>query len=257
MTLIDTHTHLFLPQFNVDRELVVHTAIEKGVQKMLLPDIDSSTTGSMLAVAADYPDHCLPMIGLHPTSVRENFLEEISRIRKALPEMKFWGIGETGIDLYWDKTHLDQQIESFRIHIGLAIEFNLPLIIHCRDSFAEITRIIDEENHDQLTGIFHAFTGTPEQAEKIMGYGFKMGIGGIVTFKNSGLDRVVSDIPLEHLVLETDSPYLAPVPFRGKRNESANLVYITEKIAELQGVSVEEVAAATSRNACELFGIEL
>ena len=255
MRLIDTHTHLFLPAFNQDRDRVVHAAIKNGVEKMLLPDVDGSTTASMLSLAESYPDRCLPMIGLHPGSVKENFQAEISRIRNLLQNRKFWGIGETGIDLYWDRTFLDQQIESFRSHISLAREYQLPLIIHCRDSFADIVNVLDEENHDSLTGIFHAFTGNLEQALRIISYGFKIGIGGIVTFKNSGLGKTIGDIDPGHIVLETDSPYLAPVPRRGKRNESSYLVHITEKLAEIYGMSIEEIAEITTKSANELFGL--
>ncbi len=257
MILTDTHTHLFLPAFGKDREEVVRSAVGKGVAKMFLPDVDGSTTDSMLALADAFPDHCFPMIGLHPTSVRENFSDEIERIRNILPGRKFWGIGETGIDLYRDKTYRHQQVESFRMHITLAREHHLPLIIHCRDSFAEISEILDREHDGSLTGIFHAFTGSIEQARKITAFGFKIGIGGIVTFKNSGLDKTVRAMDPRQIVLETDSPYLAPVPKRGKRNESAYLVYTAEKIAEIHNMSVEEIADITTGNAAEIFGFDV
>jgi len=253
--LVDTHTHLFLPAFNGDRDRVVRAAIENGVEKMMLPDVDESTTGSMLNLAEAYPDRCLPMIGLHPVSVKENFNSEIHRIRDLLRNRKFWGIGETGIDLYRDKTFRDQQIGSFRSHICLAREYQLPLIIHNRDSFSEIINVLDEENHDSLTGIFHAFNGNIREARRIISFGFKIGIGGMLTFRNSGLAETVGNIDPVHIVLETDSPYLAPVPVRGKRNESSYLVHIAEKLAEIYGMSVEDIARITTRNASELFGL--
>jgi TatD DNase family protein len=256
VNLVDTHTHLFLPAFNQDREEIVQSAIDSGVNRMLLPDIDSSTTASMISLADAYPDHCLPMAGLHPTSVKDDFSKEIDKIRDLLIQRKFWGIGETGIDLYWDKKYLEQQVESLKIHISLAKEYKLPLIIHCRDSFSEIVDILDNQDIDEVVGIFHAFTGTLEQARKIISYGFKIGIGGIVTFKNSGLDQTLKEIEPIHLVLETDSPYLTPTPHRGKRNESSYLILIAEKLAEIYNRPLEEIAEITTRNANELFGLE-
>ena len=255
VTLVDTHSHLFLPAFDQDRDEVVQIAIRNGVKKILMPDVDAGTTNHMLDLADRFPDHCFPMIGLHPTSVKNNFQEELKRIKELLSGRKFWGIGETGIDLYWDKTFIEQQRESFKVHIFLAREHKLPLVIHCRESFSEITRILDMEIDDSLKGIFHAFTGNIEEAQKIISYGFKIGIGGIVTFKNSGLAETVKSIDLRHIVLETDSPYLAPSPFRGKRNESSYLVYIVNKLADIYDMPPEKIAEITTNNANEIFGL--
>lgn len=255
MIFIDTHTHLYLREFNADRDEVVAAALETGVMKMLLPNVDGKTIQAMHALSDKYPEHCLPMIGLHPTSVDQGYADEIIRIRGLLNQRKYWGIGETGMDLYWDKTYALQQEESFREHIILAKESGLPLIIHARNSFSELFRIMDEENDDSIEGIFHAFTGDLVQAGKIIDYGFKLGIGGILTFKNSHLDEVLKEIDLQHIVLETDAPYLAPVPKRGKRNEPAYLINTAQKLADIQQLSLEEVADVTSRNASSLFKI--
>ena len=224
---------------------------------MLLPNVDGRTAKAMHSLADKYPDHCLPMIGLHPTSVKDGFWEEIERIKKYLTTRKYWGIGETGIDLYWDKTFLAQQEDSFREHINLAKEYRLPLIIHARNSYDEIFMIMDRENDDTLRGIFHAFTGNTDQAERIIDYGFKLGIGGIVTFRNSGLETVVKEIDLQHIVLETDAPFLAPVPRRGRRNEPAYLLFTAEKIAEIHQVSLETIAEITTENSASLFAINI
>ncbi|HEC44518.1 MAG TPA: TatD family deoxyribonuclease [Bacteroides sp.] len=257
MIFIDTHTHLYLREFKEDRDEVVNSALDKGILKMFMPNVDGSTVNAMHALADRYPDNCLPMIGLHPTSVKKDYTRELSKLKNLLDTRKYWGIGETGIDLYWDKTFAKQQEESFRDHIILAKETGLPLVIHARNSFDELFTIMDKENDDSLTGIFHAFTGNKEQADHIIGYGFKLGIGGIVTFKNSDLDSVVKDIDLEHIILETDAPYLAPVPLRGKRNEPAYLVHTAEKIAGLKKVSLDEIAENTTRNAVSLFNVKI
>jgi TatD DNase family protein len=232
-------------------------ALEKGIQKMLLPNVDGTTIDRMHELADAYPGQCLPMIGLHPTSVDIEFREEIRKLKKFLGERKYWGIGETGIDLYWDRTFAKQQEESFTEHISLAREYKLPLIIHARNSFDELFRIMDDEIDDSLKGIFHAFTGNIAEAKHIIEYGFKLGIGGIVTFKNAGLDKIIKEIDLQHIVLETDAPYLAPVPFRGKRNEPAYLIHTAEKLAEIYGLSFETIADITTRNAASLFQIKI
>jgi len=256
MILIDTHTHLFLEHFDKDREEVIKDSIKNGVQKLFIPNIDSSTTKQVVKMGKDYPNICYPILGLHPTSVKENYKEELEDLEHWLAKEKFYGIGETGIDLYWDKTFIKEQEEAFRYQINLAKQTELPLIIHSRESFDEIFSIIDELNDDRLKGIFHSFTGSIEQAEKILSYkGFKIGIGGIVTFKNSGLADVVAKIGLEHLVLETDSPYLAPAPNRGKRNQSSYLTLIAQKIADVYHVDMETVAKITTENAKKLFQI--
>jgi len=224
---------------------------------MFLPNVDGGTVKAMHSLADKFPDQCLPMIGIHPTSVKEGFIEEIERIKEDLGRRKYWGIGETGIDLYWDRTFAKQQEESFREHINLAKEHGLPLIIHARNSYDEIFGILDRENDDRLNGIFHAFTGDAEEAKRIINYGFKLGIGGIVTFKNSGLNITLAEIDLEHIVLETDAPFLAPVPRRGKRNEPAYLLYTAEKIAEIHQVSLETIAEITTKNSASLFDIKI
>ena len=257
MILIDTHTHLFLPEFKEDHSRVISDAVEQGIMKMLLPNVDDTTMDSMLSLADEYPGYCLPMIGLHPTSVDELFKRKLESVKEKLGTREFWGIGETGIDLYWNDTYLEQQVEAFRLHIALAKEFHLPLVIHARNSFHEIFEVMDQENDDSLQGVFHAFTGDVKQACKIIDYGFKIGIGGIVTFKNAGLDRIAKNIALEHIVLETDAPYLAPAPNRGKRNEPAYLIYTAEKMAEIHGQPLEVIADITTRNAAALFNIKI
>ncbi len=257
MIFIDTHTHLYLREFREDRDEVVKSALDKGIQKMLLPNVDGKTISPLHSLADKFPDHCLPMIGLHPTSVNDGYEKEIGQVRELLGTRKYWGIGETGIDLYWDKTYSEQQADSFREHINLAKEHGLPLIIHARNSFDEIFRIMDRENDDTLRGIFHAFTGDAVQARQIIKYNFKLGIGGIVTFKNSGLDSVVKEIDLQHIVLETDAPYLAPVPRRGKRNEPVYLLYTAEKIAEIHRVPLETIAEITTQTAASMFNIKI
>ena len=257
MIFIDTHTHLYLRDFREDRDEVVNSALDKGVVKMLLPNIDGRTIKAMHSLADKYPDNCLPMIGLHPGSVNEGYQGEIEQIRKLIGTRKYWGIGETGIDLYRDKTFAKQQEDSFRQHIILAKESGLPLIIHARNSFNELFNILDQENHDNLRGIFHAFTGNTEQANRIIEYGFKIGIGGIVTFKNAGLAAVVEGIDLQHIVLETDAPFLAPVPNRGKRNEPAYMVHTARMIADIHRITLESIAKITSENAASLFELKI
>ena len=253
MQFIDTHTHLYLENFNNDRKDVIENAIRSNVTKMLLPAIDSSTYNSMIQLANSFPDNCLPMIGLHPTSVKETFMSELDLVKKELTKSGYIGIGEIGIDLYWDDTFIEEQKYAFRIQLQLAKEHNLPVAIHQRDSFSDIYPIIKEEFTDDLYGVFHCFTGNLHEAKMIMDLGFKMGIGGIVTFKKAGLAEIVADIPLEHLLLETDSPFLTPAPYRGKRNESAYLTYIAEKISEVKNIPVGEVAEITSATATQLF----
>jgi TatD DNase family protein len=255
MQLIDTHTHIFLPEFDDDRNQIVKKAQEKGVCQVLLPNVDSTTSSSLLSLADKYPDFCLPMMGLHPTSVDENYQDELKKVENWLAQRKFYAIGEIGIDLYWDKTYKSQQEEAFLHQIILAKKYNLPIVIHARESFNEIFKIVEKEMDDNLTGVFHAFTGNEKQADQIVDWGFKIGIGGIVTFKNAGLDKVVNNIDINHIVLETDSPYLAPVPKRGKRNESAYIVYIAQKIAEIKNMTVEEVARITTNNAKHVFSL--
>ena len=255
MILIDTHTHLYLEEFDEDRKQVVENSIDDNIRYMLLPNIDSSYIKPMMNLCEMFPDNCFPMMGLHPTYVKENYKEELAVVDEWLEKGKFYGIGETGIDLYWDKTFFEEQKIAFSHQIELAKKYKLPIVIHSRDSFDEIYPILEDLNSPDLTGVFHCFTGSLDQAEKIIALGLKLGIGGVLTFKNSGLDIVVSQINLDHLVLETDSPYLTPVPFRGKRNQSSYINYIAEKLALINNVSKEDVAEITSQNAIQLFNL--
>ncbi len=255
MILTDTHTHLYSEQFKDDIDVVINNCIDNGIERLFLPNIDSSSINGMMELAKNYPNNCFPMMGLHPTSVKENYKEELALIEEWLSKRQLCAVGEIGIDLYWDKTHLKEQQNAFRYQIELAKKHNLPFVIHCRDSFDEIFEILDEMNDDKMRGIFHCFTGDLEQANHIINYGgFKLGIGGVVTFKNSGLDKTVEQIDLMHLVLETDSPYLAPTPFRGKRNESTYIYNIAEKVADIYNLPIEEVAKLTTDNSKEVFG---
>lgn len=254
MQFIDTHAHLYLDKFDADIDQVISDAIKSGVHKIFLPNIDSQTIGSMQQLVAKYPNHCYPMIGLHPSDVKENFEEELAIVKKEAETRKYIAIGEIGIDLYWDKTYLKQQQDAFTFQIELAKAHHLPIAIHARDSFHEIFEILDHLNDDSLTGVLHCFTGNLEQANHVINYGgFMLGIGGVATFKNGGLDTVIPHIDLAHLVLETDAPFLAPTPYRGKRNESQYIPIIADKIAHMKGISIEEVAEATTRNALSLF----
>jgi len=220
---------------------------------MLLPNIDSSSVAGMIDLCKEFPGNCFPMMGLHPTSVKENYTEELELVDEWLKRKKFYGIGETGIDLYWDKTFVREQEMAFIHQIELAKKYELPLVIHSRNSFEKIYSIVLKQNSPELKGVFHCFTGNINQAYKIIDLGFMLGIGGVVTFKNSGLDKVVEKIDLKNIILETDSPFLTPVPFRGKRNESAYTFYIAEKVAELKNKTLEEVAEITTNNANQLF----
>ncbi len=255
MILTDTHTHLYAEQFDEDIDTVIANCIDKGIERLFLPNIDSSSIDGMMGLGEKYPDNCFPMMGLHPTSVKANYKEELALVEAWLSKRQFCAIGEIGIDLYWDKTLLKEQQDAFRHQIELAKKHNLPFVIHCRDSFDEIFEILDELNDAKMRGIFHCFTGNIEQANHIINYGdFKIGIGGVVTFKNSGLDKTVAQIDISHLVLETDAPYLAPTPYRGKRNESTYLYNIAEKVADIYGLQIEDVAKITTENSKAVFG---
>lgn len=256
MEFIDTHTHLFVEQFDSDREQVVQSAIDAGVNKLLLPNIDLDSIQAMHDLVNAFPDHCLPMMGIHPCSVTDKWEEELAVIEKHLFSGKYVAVGEIGIDLYWDKTTVDYQQQAFAKQIEWAKQLGLPIVIHVRDAFDEAFEVVDSLNDEQLTGVFHCFTGSVEQAQHIINYGgFKLGLGGVLTFKNSGLDQVVSGLSMEHFIIETDSPYLAPAPFRGKRNESSYVTYVASKLAEIKGISIEQVAEITTKNAKELFGL--
>lgn len=252
--LIDTHTHLYLSDFTSDIDSIITTCRNQNIEKFFLPNIDSSTVNDLLQLAANYPAVCYPMMGLHPCSVKENYKEELSKIEAELSSNKFIAIGEIGIDLYWDKSTLEIQKEAFITQINWAKKCSLPIVIHARDSFDEIFEVLDRHNDENLSGIFHCFTGNEDQANKIIAYkGFKLGIGGVVTFKNAGLDKTLQSIALKHLVLETDAPYLSPAPFRGKKNTSENLIYIAEKLASVYSCSLEKIANQTTKNALEIF----
>ena len=253
--LTDTHTHLYSEEFNEDRNEMIQRAIDAGVSRFFIPAIDAASTPSMYALEQDFPENVFLMMGLHPTYVKDNYEEELQHVKAELAKRKFYAIGEIGIDLYWDKTHLKEQQIAFRTQIQLAKQYQLPIVIHCRDAFEEIFEILEEEKSDDLFGIFHCFTGTYEQALQAISYNMKLGIGGVVTFKNGKIDQFLHQIDLQHIVLETDSPYLAPKPFRGKRNESKYVVNIAEKLAEIYELSYEEVAQKTTENSKAIFGI--
>ena len=253
MQLIDTHTHLYLKQFKDDIDVVINRSREIGIKKFIFPAIDSSHFDSMHNLKTKYPEEIYLMSGLHPTDVKEDFKAELDFVVNSLKKYDYVAIGEIGIDLYWDKSFLKQQQDAFRFQIRLAIEHDLPIVIHCREAFEEIFEILDLENCDKLRGVFHCFTGTLEQAQKAIDLGFVLGIGGVVTFKNGGIDKFLNKIDLKYIVLETDSPYLAPVPYRGKRNESSYIIYVLEKLSEIYGISKEKIAEITSKNAEKVF----
>jgi len=255
MIFADTHTHLYLEEFDADRRQVVESALNAGVTKLFLPNIDGTSVLPMLRLEEEFPGHCFPMIGLHPTSVKENYMNGLAAIECWLTDHKFYGIGECGIDLYWDKTFALEQEYVFRHHIDLALAYDLPLIVHIRESFNEVIRIIKDVNKPDLRGIFHCFSGSVEQAKQAIGFGFSLGLGGVITFKNNKMQETLKHIDLKHLVLETDAPFLAPDPFRGKRNEPLYIPRIAAKVAEIKGIDIAEVAEATTRNATILFGI--
>ncbi|MFA5815831.1 MAG: TatD family hydrolase [Bacteroidales bacterium] len=255
MELTDTHCHIYLPEFDGDRDNTVQNAFASGITRIFLPHVDRSTTASLLDLADHYPQNCFPLMGLHPTSVNATFEQELKHTESLLDTRKFYGIGEVGIDLYWGKTFRDQQEEAFRIQLGWASNRNLPVIIHVRNSHAETVQIIERSGLTNLTGIFHCFTGTLDQAREIIGMGFHLGIGGVSTFKNSGLDQVLPHIDPRWIVLETDSPYLAPVPYRGKRNEPAYLIHTASRVAHIYSMTIEEFGQLTTDNSQHLFGI--
>ena len=255
MNLIDTHTHLFSKQFDQDRTEVVNRAIKKGVDKLFLPNIDSSTILPMMDLCQQFPNHCYPMMGLHPCDVKEDYQNELTIIRSHLEKGKFIAIGEIGIDLHWDKSTLAYQQDAFKTQLKWAKEFHLPVAIHVRESFDEVFEIIEQEASPDLKGVFHCFTGTLEQAKKAIELGFLLGIGGVVTFKKSHLPQLLPNIELNKIILETDSPYLSPSPNRGKRNESSNLIFIAQKMAQIFEVEPSEIAKITTQNALNLFRI--
>lgn len=253
---IDTHAHLYLPEFDPDREKVIETAVHRGVKKILLPNINVSTIGPMNNLASRFPGVCYPMMGLHPTSVKDDFRDELEKVGSELKQGGYCGIGETGIDLYWDKSYIKEQCVAFSEHLDWSLAYGLPVIIHARGSFGEIMEILQGYRNKGLKGIFHAFTGSVQMAQQAIEMGFKLGIGGIVTYKNADLPEIVRETALNDLVLETDSPYLTPVPFRGKRNESSYIPFIAEAVKQIKNISLDEVAKTTTSTVIELFNLD-
>lgn len=254
--VIDTHCHLYTPEFQTDIHDVIERAKKEGVHSFYLPAIDSSTLKPMLDLESAYPGKCHAMIGLHPCSVKEDYEKELQIVEDLLKERDFAGIGETGLDYYWDLTFKEQQIDAFDRQIGWSKEYGLPIIIHSRNSTDDCISLIEKSQNGRLKGIFHCFSGSAEQASRIIGLGFYVGIGGVLTYKNAGLAEVIKDVSPDYIVLETDAPYLSPVPFRGKRNESSYLKYIVQKLAEITRISEEELARVTTQNARKVFGVK-
>ena len=253
--ITDTHTHLYSEEFDHDRNEMIQNAIDAGVSRFFIPAIDSTCTAAMYDLEKAFPDHVFLMMGLHPTYVKDNYEAELSHVENELAKRKFYAVGEIGIDLYWDKTHLKEQQIAFRRQIQWAKQYQLPIVIHCRDAFDEIFEILETEKSNDLFGIFHCFTGTYEQALQAISYNMKLGIGGVVTFKNGKIDQFLDQISIDHIVLETDSPYLAPIPYRGKRNESRYIVNVIAKLSEIYAMSPDEIARITTENSKAVFGI--
>ena len=253
MILTDTHTHLYAQEFDIDRTAMIKRAIDSGVSRLFLPNIDCQSIQPMLDLVWAFPENCFPMMGLHPCSVDEHVEAQLFQIQKWLKKRKFYAIGEIGLDYYWSLDFKEQQISAFKKQLQWAIQFNLPVVIHSRNSTADVIAVLKEMNHSKLRGIFHCFSGTEQEAKEIISLGFYLGIGGVLTFKNSGLDKAIENIPLEYLVLETDAPYLAPIPYRGKRNESVYIIEVAKKLAELKHTSIENVAKITTENSIKIF----
>ena len=253
--IIDTHSHIYLPEFDADRDSMLTRAENEEISLILMPAIDHETHLAMLKTEEDFPGKCLSMMGLHPCSVKEGYKQELKIVEEYLEKRRFVAVGETGLDFYWDKTFTKEQYESFQTQIEWAKHYDIPVVIHSRNSIDECITTIKENQQGNLKGVFHCFSGDERQAKAIIDLGFYLGIGGVVTFKNSGLDKVMADIDMKNVVLETDAPYLAPVPFRGKRNECSYLKYVVEKLAEIKNVSKEDIARITTKNAKELFNI--
>jgi TatD DNase family protein len=255
MIITDTHTHLYSEEFDEDRTEMIQRAIDAGVSRFFIPAIDSSCTQAMYNLEQNHPDYVFLMMGLHPTYVKENYLDELQHVEDELLKRKFYAIGEIGIDLYWDKSYLKEQQFAFKRQIQLAKKYKLPIVIHCRDAFDEIFEILEEEKASDLFGIFHCFTGNYQQALQAISYNMKLGIGGVATFKNGKIDQFLDKIDLVNIVLETDAPYLSPAPYRGKRNESGYLPLIVTKLAAIYQVTEEEIAQRTTENSKVIFGI--
>ena len=255
MIITDTHTHLYSKDFDEDRNEMINRAIEQGVSRFFIPAIDSEYTEAMLQLEKEYPNNMFLMMGLHPTHVKDNYKEELKHVEAMLAKRHFYAVGEIGIDLYWDKSTLGIQQEAFKHQISLAKQYKLPIVIHCREAFDEIFEVLETEKSDDLFGVFHCFTGTLEQAHQAISYNMKLGIGGVVTFKNGKIDTFLNQIDMKHIVLETDAPYLAPVPYRGKRNESAYIIKVLEKLVYIYGMPLEEIAAITTQNSKDVFKV--
>ena len=253
--IIDTHSHIYLPEFRDDLGQVLSRAENEVIKRILMPAIDNETHLSMLETEAQYPEKCLSMMGLHPCSVKDGYKQELKIVEEYFEKRRFVAVGETGLDFYWDRTFTKEQYESFQTQIELSKQYDIPVVIHSRNSIDECIKVIRENQQGNLKGVFHCFSGNEKQAKEIIDLGFYLGIGGVVTFKNSGLDKVMVDINMDRVVLETDAPYLAPIPFRGKRNECSYLKYVVEKLAEIKYVAKEEIANITTKNAKELFNI--
>ncbi len=255
MILTDTHIHLYSEDYEDDRDELIENAFKQNIERFFLPAIDSETTQAMYDLEARYPENVFLMMGLHPTHVQENFEDELKHVEEQFGQRRFYAVGEIGIDLHWDKSTLEIQQEAFRRQIKLAKKHKLPIVIHCRKAFDEIFEILEEEKSDDLFGIFHCFTGNLEQAKRALSYNLKLGIGGVVTFKNGKIDKFLNEIPLKEIVLETDGPYLSPSPFRGKRNQPEYLLKVAEKIAEIYQKPLAEIAEVTTQNSKDIFGI--
>jgi len=255
MIITDTHIHLYSELFDSDRDQIINCAIDKGITRFFIPAIDSSYTKSMYSLEKKYPDNIFLMAGLHPTHVKKNYKSELNYVKEQLRERKFVAIGEIGIDLHWDKIMLKEQQDAFLTQIRLAKKYKLPIVIHCRDAFDEVFEVLESEKSDELCGIFHCFTGTLEQAKRAISLNMKLGIGGVITFKNGKIDSFLSKIDLSNIVLETDAPYLSPVPYRGKRNESIYLLHILRKVASIYKIDIRDVARITTQNSINIFKV--
>jgi len=253
--IIDTHSHIYMPEFDVDRDFMLMRAEKEGINLILMPAVDNETYLAMLKTEENFPGKCVSMMGLHPCSVKEGYRQDLKKAEEYFEKRRFVAVGETGLDFYWDKTFTKEQYESFQTQIEWAKHYNIPVVIHSRNSIDECISTIKENQQGNLKGVFHCFSGDEKQAKAIIDLGFYLGIGGVVTFKNSGLDKVMADIDMKNVVLETDAPYLAPVPFRAKRNECSYLKYVVEKLAEIKKVSKEDIEKVTTKNAKELFNI--
>ena len=254
-TLTDTHTHIYYQAGTAKLKEQMDRCFQNGISRLFLPNVDVGSMEKVFETVKAYPENCFAMLGLHPCDVKENYQHQLDEIYKTIQRSKIYAIGEIGIDLYWDKTTLDIQVDAFNQQINWAKELGLPISIHCREAFDEVFEILEANLDDRLFGVLHCFTGTSEQAHRAIGLGFKLGIGGVLTFKKAGLDAVVNQIDLEHIVLETDAPYLAPVPFRGKENESSYLIHVAQKLADIHEMGIDKIAEITTNNSKNIFKI--